>query len=267
MKRQSLIGMIAAFALVSGCAIRQNLDSVAFHPVNKTQTGDAPVDKDSSKGTKYCQPANDGTFTNGEPVVQGGTEADGVAWAEGGGCVTRPIREVWAVLNNLELMCWKETDRFTADRQINPTPDFTHLYSVTYYKNTPIGAINFTLQWYHGIGKGTFDSPDEINISYQRVKGTSMIPIWHGGVSLIKVTDSVTSISVRNDFLARGISVSANVGKAHDALMEIIDKARSGEPDWARLEDGLKGQPAPQPTPIPAPIPIPTPDQTPATQN
>ena len=267
MKSRNLVGLLLMMAVASGCAIRKNLDSAPFNPTNTAPANDGPIGKDASKGTKYCQPASDGTFTDAALQIDTGTSADGVAWAEGGGCVTRSIRETWAVLNNLELMKFNEIDRFSADRQINPNADFSLLYTVTYYKDTPIGAINFTLAWYHGVSQGTFDDPQEVNIEFQRTKGTSMIPIWHGGIGLIKVTDNVTSISIRNDFLSRALSASANITKAHDALAEMIGKARSGTPDWNRLDAGLSNQPVPapssSPTPGPTPIVAPTPSPTP----
>ena len=240
MKITTISCLAALLLTMSGCAIRQNLASTPFNPINTLPTNDAQVDKDVSKGTKYCGPSQNGSFAESAPVFAATTLSTGAASAEGGGCVLRPIREVWAVLNNLEVMKFNEADRFDAARTINPKADFTHLYSITYFKNTPIGAINFTIDWFHGVGKGSFDDPDQVNIEYQRTKGTSLVPIWQGGIGLIKISETVTSISVKNVFLTRALSVSANIAKSSDQLNEIITKARDGEPDWSRLTDGLE---------------------------
>ena len=237
----TMISCLASLLLtMSGCAIRQNLASTPFNPINTLPTNDAQVDKDVSKGTKYCVPSAGGAFIENAPVFKATTLPSGAASAEGGGCVVRPIREVWAVLNNLEVMKFNEADRFDAVRTINPKADFTHLYSITYFKNTPIGPINFTIDWFHGVGRGTFEDPDQVNIEYQRTKGTSLVPIWQGGIGLIKISETVTSISVRNAFLTRALSVSANIAKSSDQLNEIIMKARGGAPDWNRLTEGVE---------------------------
>jgi hypothetical protein len=236
------IGLVAL--TVAGCAIRKDLDTSDFHPVNKPITDDSVGTSDASNGTKYCQPTKDGRFDEAPVNLQSGTSPAGLAWAEGGGCILRPIREVWAALNNLEAMRFIDTDRFIYDRTVNPNSQFTHLYNITYYKDTVIGPIEFTLQWYHGVAKGTFEAPEQITIPYQRVRGTSMIPTWHGGIDLTRVSNTVTSIAIRNDFVSRALSTSMNLTKARDALTEMIGHARTAQPDWQRLNAGLKDNPS-----------------------
>lgn len=245
---KGLFVVIGAF-LLAGCAIRNNLETPFNNASNTPVVHDGSGD--GSGQTKYCVPDAKGSYDGKAIALQSGLNADASAWAQGGGCVLRPIREVWAVINNLEVMKFEDADRFTATRTINPKADFTHLYAITYYKSTPIGAINWTIEWYHGIGSGTFTDPNSVNINYQRTKGTAFIPIWHGGIVLTKVTDAVTSVAIRNEFRASQ-SDAENVGSAQDALTEMIRHMRDGAPDWSRLNTGLKDNPD-QPDPAPAP--------------
>jgi hypothetical protein len=142
-------------------------------------------------------------------------------------------------------MKFKAVASFIYQRSVEPEsndPSITHLYEITYYKQTILGPINWTIDWYHGFDKGTFEAPQRVNINYQRVRGTSNIPIWHGGIVLSRVSNSVTSIAIRNEFKARQSS-SANENSARNALSEMIQNARNGAPDWNRLNSGLKDNP------------------------
>jgi len=162
----------------------------------------------------------------------------------------RPIREVWAALQNVEAMRWEDTDRMTFERTDHPNPDFTHLYSITYFKSTIIGNIDWTIQWFHGFDQGTFDAPLRVNVSYKRVKGTSNIPVWQGGITLSRVKNGVTSIGIHNEFKARQ-SNAENVQSAIDSVVEITRKARTVAPDWAKLNTGFHENPDEPDKPVP----------------
>ncbi len=242
MKTLEFIAIICILTFNLSCAIRKDLETPSPIPANKPGLDDGSG-SDPTQGTKFCKPDSNGNFDGVTNELQSGqNSSDGSAWAEGGGCVLKPIREVWATLNNLEVMRFQAADSFTYQRTINPEPNLTHLYVVTYYKDTAVGPIDWTIDWFHGFDKGTFEAPQRVNINYQRVRGTSNIPIWHGGIVLSKVNKAVTSIAIRNDFKARQSS-AANEGSARSALVEMITHSRSGTPDWSRLNTGLKVNP------------------------
>jgi hypothetical protein len=242
MKTRKFIALICILTFNFSCAIRKDLETPSAPPPDKPGVDDGSG-SDPTQGTKFCKPDSNGKFDGITMLMQSGqTAADGSAWAEGGGCVLKPIREVWATINNLEVMKFQAADSFTYQRTLHPTPDTTHLYEITYNKSTAIGPIDWTIDWFHGFDKGTFDAPQRVNINYQRVRGTSNIPVWHGGIVLSKVNKSVTSIAIRNDFKARQSS-SANEASARAALSEIITHSRDGSPDWGRLNTGLKDNP------------------------
>jgi hypothetical protein len=200
-----------------------------------------------SAGTKFCMPGANKKFAEDPPVIQVSMNSDGSASAVGGGCVLRPLREIWATINNLDVMKFVAADSYTATRTVNPMNGFTHLYEITYSKSTPIGSISWTIDWFHGYDIGTFLAPGQVNIKYDRVSGTSLIPVWNGGIVLTKVLDNVTSIAILNTFKAAQ-SDSANESSAHDALNEMIGHARDGAADWTNLNSGLKADPS-QPDP------------------
>ncbi len=236
MKIKSFFIVALVTALPLGCAIRKNLETPFNNPVNKPVV-DVPVD--ATHGTKYCSPDAVGGFDVDKIALDGGLNSAGVGWADGGGCVSRPIREVWAALQNLEALKWDDVDRFTAVRTVHPSPDFTHLYAITYFKGTIIGTIDWTIQWFHGFDQGTFELPTRVNITYQKVHGTSNIMVWQGGITLSKVNDTMTSIGIHSEFKARQ-SNSENVQSSKDSLTELVRKARTAAPDWVRLESDLK---------------------------
>jgi hypothetical protein len=235
-------------SLPLGCAIRKDLETPFNNPSNKPVV---EVPDDATHGTPFCSPNANGKFDAQTIQMKSGMGAGGVAWADGGGCVMRPIREVWAALQNLEAMKWDDADSLNFERVDHPNGDFTHLYSITYYKSTIIGNIEWMIEWFHGFDQGTFDAPLRVNISYQRVKGTSNIPVWQGGITLSRVKNGVTSIGIHNEFKARQGN-SENVQSAQDAVAEVTRKARAVAPDWARLNTGFRDNPSEPDKPIPA---------------
>jgi hypothetical protein len=234
---------IILFSLITACAIRKNLETPFLNPENKPAL-DVGGDGDPAHGTKFCSPEEDGTFNAKDIKLEFGTNGiDGSGWAIGGGCVLRPIREVWAVLNNLSVMKFEDADTFHSTRMKNIKAEFSHAYEITYSVSTVKGDVDWTMRWYHGIGGGSFAEPKSINVNYQRTKGDSSISIWRGGIVLTKVNDDVTAIGVRNEFKALQTKAK-NVNSAIDALNEFIEHTRTGDPDWDAL-NGTKKNDAP----------------------
>jgi len=227
------------------CAIRENLES-EFEG-DKKGSG---VDDGSGKGggpTKFCSPIeeNGDKFPEDNLRVEEETlNGDGSATVVAGGCVHRSIREAWASLHNLNVQVWKAADRFEFTRNINPEEGVTHLYTITYFKGTPIGTIDWTMEWFHGVSDGTFEQPNKVFINYSRRSGTSNIPIWNGSLVLTRVSDTITSIAIENTFKARQ-SNNENRQSAKNALAEMIKDTRNGEPDWKNLVKGLGDVPGP----------------------
>lgn len=246
--------VVLGVCLISGCAIRDNLQTPFNNPTNTPILHDGSGDGgDPANGqVRYCVPGEDGKYDGAAINVDVTLEAGDVAQAKGGGCVLRPIREVWAVLNNVDEMKFEAADRFVANRTVNPKPGLTHLYEITYYKSSGIPiSIHWTLEWYHGFGGGTFEAPTSVNVNFQKTLGAGTIPVWQGGIVLTKVTDTVTSVGVLNQFRASQPE-DANKQSALDGFNEMIRHMRNGPPDWSRLNTGLKENPD-QPDPSPAP--------------
>ncbi len=233
MNKKAILFLVCV--LLCGCAIRKDLETPYSNPSNQPDIDDGQ----GKNGTKFCSPDTNGKFDPDAIVITSGLNADKSGWAEGGGCVMRPIRDTWAVFHNIEAMKWDAADSETFARTVNPKAGFTHLYEVTYSKSTIIGPIDWTIDWYHSFDKdkGTFAAPGRVIINYQRVRGTSNIPVWRGGIVLTKVDKNVTSIAIRNEFKARQ-STTKNEGSARDGLKEMIDKARTVEPNFDRLDSG-----------------------------
>jgi hypothetical protein len=250
--------IILSLLFIAGCAIRKNLVTPFAVPVNKPiRDGDG----DPTHGTTYCPPGADGKFDPAAILSNTGMDpaGDGAVSTDGGGCVMRPIQEVWAALNNLEQIKFQDMNSFEATRQINPTPAFTHLYVITYHTSTPIGEQTWTLDWYHGFDQGTFEAPERVNIIYGRTGGSSTISAWSGQITLTKVNSQITSMAMHNRFKSLQGS-DKDKGSSSDTVSEMIRHARTVPPDYKRLLDGLTNVPAPVPTPPdskPPPGPVP----------
>ena len=239
-KRAAVLAVCAVvgFGLSLGCAIRKDLKTLVPEPTNAPAV-DARLGSDPARGTKFCAPDGSGQFPGEAVAMQSGqAPADGSAWAIGGGCVLRPIREVWAAISNLQAMRFGGSDSMEWAPATDAGTQYVHVYDLTYHKQAPIiSSISWVIRWYHGVGRGTFAQPSQVNINYQRTHGTFLIPIWNGGLVLDKVTSTVTSLAIRNNFKASQSS-GENEASARSAVAEMIRKARTVSPDWVRLDDG-----------------------------
>src|SRR6185312_12320673 len=202
-------------AILASCAMRKNLDTSSPPPVIAGQSNSGTTnDPDlraatpdysgcvnsggslcAAASTPFCSPDATAKYPGDNQVGTTGLNADGSAWAKGGGCVLRPIREVWAALNNELGMKIGASDSYVMDHpNIQLSSTITNFYQVTYSKNAPIiGSINWTLRWFHGVVDGTFEQPQVVEIIYKRFSGTPFMPVWDGKIILAWLNNSTTA--------------------------------------------------------------------------
>lgn len=249
---------IGAVLALSSCAMRKNLQTPISVPVIASNNSDGSKSSDpqiaagipnynkncrdsnaplcTAYSTPYCAPDAKGQYPNNNTQGTSGMNSDGSAWAEGGGCVLHPIREVWAAFNNISQMKMDAADSYALEiPKIHLSPTITNFYQITYYKSTFIGSIQWTLQWFHGLLSGTFEQPQVVEIVYKRTSGTAFIPVWDGKIVLAWLNNSTTAFYIYNHFRSVGQSENDIKRDAEDFGLEMLTKARTVKPDWQSL--------------------------------
>jgi hypothetical protein len=179
--------------------------------------------------TKYCNKApSDPDYRDGVGASPG--SRDGYDFGLGGGCMHRPIREVWAAALNQQLMQWVDVDD---SRSLSYTPPagVAFFFSVNYAVHRFI-TVDWDMDWYHTVKAGTKAEPVKLLINYKKVRGTSHISYWEGTIILDRVNDHVTSFAMLNQINADQTSPQ----DAADAVKDVYGKLRNGAPDWSRLK-------------------------------
>lgn len=179
--------------------------------------------------TQYCSPDENGQFSDAVQISKG--SQDEFVWAEGGACIFRSIREVWAVSHNQPVMVWDGVDSWNATAKSDRPEGISHFYEIYYFVDRIID-VNWTMSWYHSVRQGTFEGPSQILINYKKIKGTRFIPYWEGAIILHQVTPDITSISMRNQIRAS----QTDEDDAVSTIRDVVQKLRSSAPNWDPLQ-------------------------------
>ena len=233
-----LTALVGALIGATGCS--KLVDKTTNTPTNKEartpyvpapQMELAPINGASKvTATTYCQPNADGTY-GFDAKMNGGETSDGNGryyFGEGGGCLNRPIRDAWGASMNQDLMVWTEPGNSGTSVLAAPPAGVTRFFDVEYThaeKGYPI-KVKWNMTWYHTVLAGTPAAPERILINYRRYKGTKFIRYWEGSIILTRISDTVTSIWIRNQINAQRITEVNARGGATD----IIAKLRDGAP-------------------------------------
>ena len=178
--------------------------------------------------TRECAPHADGSFAADFQVKYGNGSS---MWGQGGGCISRPIREVWATALNHALLMWDGVGK-TSWNRLAPQGSLTHTYDVYYaVKRMGIVVAAWHMMWYYSVSKGNLNDPQQILINYHRSSGTTHIPYWEGTIVLEKVTDGVTGFVMRNQINAD----ATKPADAGSAVSDVFKKLSTGAPDWSQL--------------------------------
>ena len=235
--------LVAAGFILAGCAIRKNLNTPSPVPVfgkTNSQTGQGgDCNYQAAAGCKvYCAPNAKGQYPTNIMLGSTGTNPDGSSWAEGGGCVLRPIREVWAALNSYAAMKVEAADSYAVDHpHVTLGPTITNFYEISDHYSELGGFFKFheIMRWYNGLFSGTFMAPNAVEIVFERVSGGAQVSIWNGYITLAKINDSTTSFFIHNNM--RTLQSDDDIAHAESYGVEMITKARTLAPDWNNLNN------------------------------
>lgn len=170
----------------------------------------------------YCKPVN-GTYTQGLKIAsQGRRSPQGNFFAEGGGCIQRPISEIWEVLRTAPGVKWKEA-RVT---QFKPLPAMAPVAWAFEARYANGWIARWIMEWRHTPVAGTADDPEYVVVKYQRVSGIVHIEAWEGAIDLKRLDDDWTSVAQLNEIRGSGMS-GIDVTKAVGGLTDLYNNMTS----------------------------------------
>jgi hypothetical protein len=241
MKNRNVLLILAACFLVLGCG-KKNKNSPfngdASAPLVDTSVHHEPGASGDVLSTDFCKPDPNGPYgdtvkySDKVTVNKGHDDTGNYDWGDGGACVNRPIREVWAVLNNQAAMVWGgvTTSSYSA---ITPPAGIALGYSVNYHVDNgfPLPSVDWVMDWFHTVKSGTNAAPVKIVIRYQKVSGTTYISMWEGDIVLDYISPTVTAIRGTDHINASRTGPDDSAGSVQD----VIQKARDREPNWQAI--------------------------------
>jgi hypothetical protein len=186
--------------------------------------------------TNFCEVSPQNQIQSKDQLSVGMEGSD--VHAQAGGCVSRPIREVWAVLLNNGVMKPDNVDEYTSTPRpdlvpTSPDPGTVFAFDINNVHHAIGGLYNpsWIVRWYHTVTFGTYAEPDEVAIFYQKVEGTSHIRELRGEYLLDRTTDGITSYA--NEQWVDADSYGTDNGTSD--MGESFGKVRNGAPDWGQL--------------------------------
>jgi hypothetical protein len=188
-----------------------------------------PFDRDKLKGptangpaatisdVSYCQADSHGNYAEAAvTIADNGTNSDGHAFAQGGGCVLRSITDVWAASRSSEAFHWNRSNVDSVT--LKTDPDAVYFYEADYSAGPVFFTQHWVMGWYHTLQEGTTAAPQKILIQYQKTSGTSHIAFWQGAVTLESVTATVTSVAMRDEVQADQTGPTESAGSVTDLV-------------------------------------------------
>jgi hypothetical protein len=171
--------------------------------------GDEPDSVQPLPHTKYCFMVNHHLRAGYHTDDQGQASDDrgSFSFADGGGCINKPIKDLWATAMDLDYFKWDGGDTYQVDahpKRDAPKPGTHDSYSVRYHsfmKSTPTLYGDYLMHWFFTLKSGTEVAPEAVLINYVKTAGISNIHRWEGTIILERVSDSVTSFGMRDQQL------------------------------------------------------------------
>jgi hypothetical protein len=181
--------------------------------------------------TDYCKVDENGNIISSDYLVTaGGDKITGTI----GGCINRPIRDVWATILNFGLMKpapveeWMPTQRKDLE---NPVSQTFYVIDFRNVVGSIIGDVKWDVRYYHTVTWGSYKMPLQVAINFQRFWGSSFVEYIKGGYVLDRVNANVTSFVMTQAIKTAQYSEN----DMRRDLTSDMNKARTGEPLWVNL--------------------------------
>ena len=222
---------------IKGCVLRTAIVASALLMFsscskNKADPFDRPPTQElqgAGDRSRFCSPDAAGKYSEAV-TVEKGEEGDSYIWGQGGTCVMRPLREVWAVSQNQPLMVWSKVSSSDYKVRSDLPSGISFFYEVNYVVHNLL-TVDWTMEWYHSIKQGTEKAPQQILINYKKVNGTTYIRYWEGSIWLDQIQPNVTAVTIRNQVNAS----QQGLDEVEITVREVLQKFREGDPNWGPL--------------------------------
>lgn len=178
----------------------------------------------SYRNTHYCKVDSEGRPTSPDRVrVTDGKNIEGV----GGGCVERPIREVWGVLLNHPIMKPEDVNEYHPTQVFdlqNPSNGLYYVFNIeNIVRRFPAITISWTTQWRHRIEHGTYELPNQIVVRLKKIRGSSHVYHDEEEYTLDRTTPDVTSFVLTQSIRATQVDVN----RVQRNIREALQRART----------------------------------------
>ncbi len=240
--RFAMIFPLLALSILSGCGPSQSYEELpgggGRRPsyrtyLTRTEAGEQIL------STDFCAPDEQGRFPAGARVLNHGRRLVRTRsrdlnpyFSSGGGCIRRPIQEVWAASLNWGPMQLNDTGRAIVRRIPQDRVPLRFKYEVSHRVDPfPFISVNWILEWAHALASGTLQRPREVVIQFKKISGTHYIDWWKGWINLYELSPQVTSFGLDVELLAHGKDVVA----AQNLVYELYEKLSRVAPDWQDL--------------------------------
>jgi hypothetical protein len=183
-------------------------------------------------GSEFCTPKQDGTFDGNAIVIQRSGNDGYHDFAIGGGCILRPLREVWAAAQNGAAWAWSDATERSFESQTPTDPRVAFLFEAAYSAGSSPFTQDWTMQYFHVLSAGTTAQPLRVILTYKKVQGTSYISYWQSTVDLRVVHGDMTAVAVRDDLSA----ALQGPSDAEAAVRDVVTRLRTTPAVWNYLQ-------------------------------
>lgn len=178
----------------------------------------------------YCKPDAAGKYAGPKTLIEKTGRRGNNYFAVGGGCLYRPLRELWAVTHGVRFAKWKDADLNSYEAAQDPRVNF--FFRSKNEAGPFFARQSWLIEWYQTVTQGTVEAPEYLVIRYAKVSGTGHIGHWSGAIELKALTDQVTSVVFDNEI--RGTQVDET--KAAGGVSDLFNNLRTLKPDWRFLD-------------------------------
>jgi hypothetical protein len=173
----------------------------------------------------FCQADANGQYPSSDFVVAESGDSP-FSYASAGGCILRPLQDVWAISQKSRTWAWGNSDQeaFNATKLTSTPAQGTHAQAfLGSYAAGPFFArqrwtMRFDLQWSTGM--------QQIDIAYQKTRGTQHIPLWRGWVQMKQLAQNVVAFGMRDELSA----TQCNSRNCLQTIRDVLTHLRTDTP-------------------------------------
>jgi hypothetical protein len=195
------------------------------------------------QNTQFCQVDEQGKIISEDSIEVSSDQLiegqKGVFDGLGGGCVERPIREVWAVMLNLSVIKAADINDFrivaTHPELEDPSQGIYFVFDIESVVRRLGGLVKvqWITRWFHSVTQGTYAAPEQVVINFKKISGSAHVAYDKESFTLDRVGPNITSFTMREMLKATQV----NAARVKQNIVSTLSEARNGAPNWEALPD------------------------------